>query len=86
MKLFIAPNSAVTFDSLWATPKSNITQLKIKQLGFFIPLKIPFRVNRVSTDSNLAQNLIPLIDQTDAITQLSDFERTMLAKPYHLVL
>ena len=35
---------------LWATPKSNITQLKIKQLGFFIPLKNPFRVNRVSTD------------------------------------
>ena len=36
--------------TLWATPKSNITQLKIKQLGFFIPLKNPFRVNRVSTD------------------------------------
>ena len=35
---------------LWATDFPHITQLKINQLGFFLPPKIPRRVNHVSTD------------------------------------
>ena len=35
---------------LWATDFPHITQLKINQLVFFLPPKIPRRVNHVSTD------------------------------------
>ena len=44
--------------------------------GFFF---CPKRVTPVSTDSNFALKSLPLANHIDAITQLSDFKRTMFA-------
>ena len=42
---------------LWATANSHQTQLKINQLGFFIPPKMACRVNRLIVIDNSLDSL-----------------------------
>ena len=82
MKLFIAPNSAVTFDSAMGYKRAvnqrfTALLLYIKHHPFqkTMPAKTQQFVNRFG----FSAKLIPLINQIDAIAQLPYFKRTVFA-------